>query len=322
MAQSRNHDWEVANELASELEQRLEFEDESTGELEDESTGEFEDESVGEFEDESTGEFEDEAQAAMAGTLQAEFEAEDEAGMAGEFEDELELVSPGASQGELEADRFVGRYLKRFSPVLKGVARVAAPVVGRAVGTMVGGPLGTFLGGQLGNLAARALREGEMELEDEFETAAEMETAPMTAGQAEAEFMAAVASRAVTGAEAEAMAGAATLATLSPRDRRMLRRQIPQLVRGVTQLVHELRKRRSTRPAIRVVPAVVRRTANALVRRAASGRPITARAAGHVMAVQTRRVLGNPRTCGAVLRRNIRGARIVARARTARRRVV
>ena len=47
---------------------------------------------------------------------------------------------------------------------------------------------------------------------------------PVSPAQAQAELMAAVASNAQSEAEAEAMIGAATVAALSPADRRALRR--------------------------------------------------------------------------------------------------
>ena len=71
-------------------------------------------------------------------------------------------------------------------------------------------------------------------------------------------------------------------------------------------LVRLLRRRRITRPAIRVVPTIVTRTARILGTRAASGRPVTRRAAARVLAGQTRRVLSSPRRTAGALRRNVR----------------
>jgi hypothetical protein len=136
---------------------------------------------------------------------------------------------------------------------------------------------------------------------------------PITQQEAEAELMAAVASRAATEAEAEAMVGAAVVTTISPADRRALRRILPHLVRGTAVLTRILRRRRITRPAVRTVPTIVRRTARTLAQRAAAGQPVTRRTAARVMATQTRRVLGSPRTCATALQRNVRCARAVAR---------
>src|SRR5262249_20192808 len=112
-----------------------------------------------------------------------------------------------------------------------------------------------------------------------------------------AELMAEVAAGAHLEAEAEAMAGAAVVTTLSASDRAALRRLIPHLIRGAAILTRILRLRRITRPAVRTVPTIVRQTARVLRRRAASGAPVTRRAAGQIMGSVTRRVLGNPRAC-------------------------
>lgn len=285
-------------------------------------------------------------------TLDGEFELEDELGLQGEFEleDELEgedflgtLAEGGGGlfglgegedefedegegeweyEGELEdegEDFFkkggFGAFLKRAAPLLKKVARVAAPIVG----TAVGGPLGSVLG----KVAASALREGELELEleDEFEGEpegeAELEAAisgPPTSTQALAELMAAVAAKAPTDLEAEAMAGAAVVAAISPQDRAVLRGVLASLVRGSAVLTRILRRRKETRPAVRVIPSVARRAATVLARRAASGRPVTRQTAARVMAKQTRRVLGNPRTCAAALKRNKKGTQVARKA--------
>jgi hypothetical protein len=270
---------------------------------------EFEDELEIEFEGEYEGEGEEflgtiaRGIGGLLGQSEYEYEAEDE--LDGEYEDEGE-----------EFFRRIGGFLRRAAPVLRNVARVAAPIVG----TAVGGPLG----GMLGRVAAGALREeelegefeyeaeDELELEDEYED--EDEAAPITPSQALAELMAAVASQAQTEEEAEAMAGAATLMTISAADRSDLRRILPNLVRGTAILTRILRRRRVTRPAVRAVPTIVRRTSRVLAQRAAGGQPVTKRAAGRVMAAQTNRVLGDPRTCASAVRRNVRATQAAQRA--------
>jgi hypothetical protein len=261
-----------------------EYEDEL--ELEDEMEGEFEGELEGEFEDEMEGEFEDE----MEGELEGE-----------QFFRRFRRIARG-----------VGGFVRRAAPILRSVARVAAPLVG----TAVGGPLG----GMIGRVAAQALREEELEDEAELEDETEAETEDEYEGEGEdeAEFMAAVAARAQTEDEAEAMVGAAAARILSRGDRQALRRMLPHLVRGVAVLTRVLRRRRVTRPAVRAVPAIVRRTVRTLARRAATGRPVTRATAGRVMAAQTRRVLGNPRTCARAIQRNVRATARTARQTTAR----
>ena len=132
-------------------------------------------------------------------------------------------------------------------------------------------------------------------------------------------WVAAAASRALTEAEAEAMIGAAAVATLSQADRRALRQILPSLIRGTSILTRILRRRRITRPAIRTVPSIVRRTARTLARQVRAGRPVSARTAGRVMARQTRRVIGTPRLCAAAIQRNVRGSAIARRASNTRR---
>ena len=123
--------------------------------------------------------------------------------------------------------------------------------------------------------------------------------------EALAEIMAEAASHEQNEAQAEAMIGAAVMTVLSPRDRRALQRLMPDLVRGAALLTNILRRRRMTRPAVRAVPTIMRRTVRTLKRRAAAGRPITRRAAGQVAAGQVRRVLGNPSACAAAIRQNV-----------------
>jgi hypothetical protein len=311
-----------------------------TRELEYELEGELEEELEGEYEEELEGEeFLGTIARGIGGLL----------GGQGEFEEELEYEEEGE-----EFFRRIAGLMRRAAPVLGRIARVAAPIVG----TAVGGPLG----GMLGRAAASALREEELEyeyeLEGEFEEELEGEeegeeflgtiargiggllggqgefeeeleyeeeaAGPVSQTEAMGELMAAVASQARTEAEAEAMVGAATVAVIPARDRAALRQILPHLVRGSAILTRILRRRRITRPAVRAVPTIVRRTSRTLARRAATGQPVTRRAAGRVMAAQTRRVLASPRTCTRAVVRNQRAARVAARPRpvAARRRPV
>jgi hypothetical protein len=168
------------------------------------------------------------------------------------------------------------------------------------------GTIARGIGGLLG---------GQGEFEEEYEL--EEEAAPPSQSQAVGELMAAVASQARTEAEAEAMIGAATVTVISPRDRAILRRVLPHMVRGAAVLTRILRRRRVTRPVVRAVPTIVRSTGRTLVRQAAAGRPVTRRAAARVMATQTRRVLTSPPACTRAIVRNQRAARVAARPRPA-----
>jgi hypothetical protein len=235
--------------------------------------------------------------------------------------------------------RGVGRFVKRAAPILKRIAKVAAPMVG----TAIGGPFGAILG----RVASSALGEGaheqhelhefhelhelhesheqhefEGEGEEEFETheatheaSHEIAYHETTQHEALAEVMAEAAAMEQHEGEAEAMAGAAVINTISPADRRALRTILPHLVRGVAILTRILRRRRITRPAVRAIPTIVRRTVNTLKRQAAAGIPITRRAAGRAAATQVRRVLGNTSACTAAIAQNVRANRVLARRR-------
>jgi hypothetical protein len=300
-------------------------------ELEQELEGELE--GLGEFEHpELAHEFEH-------GELAHEFEHPE---LAHEFEH-------GELAHEFEADQFFGRvfrgigsFVRRAAPILRTIARVAAPVVG----TAIGGPFGAILGRvasqalgeeeaalhefEHGELAhefehpelAHEFEHGELahefegELSHEFEhpesaheAAHEIAQHEVTQHEALAEIMAEVASHEQHEAQAEAMIGAAVVTVLSPRDRRALRRLIPHLVRGAAVLTRILRRQRMTRPAVRAVPTIMRRTVATLKRQAAAGQPISRRAAGRAAAVEVRRVLGSPSACAAAIRQNVRATR-------------
>jgi hypothetical protein len=105
------------------------------------------------------------------------------------------------------------------------------------------------------------------------------------------------------------MVGAAVITTLSAIDRRALRRLLPHLIRGMAVLTHILRRRRITRPAVRTVPTIVRRTVRTLKRQATAGVAMTRPAAARAATAQVRQVLGNPSVCAAAISGNLRANR-------------
>ena len=120
----------------------------------------------------------------------------------------------------------------------------------------------------------------------------------------------------LTSVKSIAMVGASVMTVLSARDRRALSHLLPHLVCGAAVLTRILRRRRITRPAVRAVPTIMRRTVRSLKRQAAAGRPINRRTAARTAARQVRRVLGSPRAMGAAVSRNLRAGRPLKRART------
>ena len=234
-------------------------------------------------------------------------------------------------QGEYETGeqffKSIGRFIKRSAPVLKQIAKVAAPMVG----TAIGGPFG----GIVGQLASSALGEGEGELhefeqelelheyelheyelhespEAAHEVAHEIAAHETALHEAHAEMLAEAAAHEHGEGQAEAMAGAAAVTVLSPADRRALRVILPHLVRGAAILTRILRRRRITRPYVRTVPTIMRRTVRSLKQQAAAGRPITRRTAARTAATQVRRVLSNPTACAAAIKKNVIASRKMA----------
>ena len=124
--------------------------------------------------------------------------------------------------------------------------------------------------------------------------------------EALAEIMAEAASHEMHEGEAEAMVGAAAVTVISPRDRRALRRILPHMIRGAAILTRVLRRRRATRPLVRAVPTIVRRTIRELKSQTARGIPLTRKRAAMTAAKQVRRVLSSPRACATAIARNAR----------------
>jgi hypothetical protein len=288
--------------------------------------GALESEFESEFEQEFETEGEGEGLFGSIGNVLGGLLGEGESSAESEFETEFE--------GEFEGEQFsFGGLFKKIAPILKKVAKVAAPMVGTAILGPAGGALGKLAASALGESEFEGEFEFETEFENEFESEGEFESEfegeaeaeneianhPMTEHEAMAEMMAEAASQASGEGEAEAMAGAAFITVLSPRDRRALSGLLPDLLRGAAILTRVLRRHRATRPAIRAVPTIMRRSVRSLKRHAAKGRPITRRAAARATAREVRRVLGSPRLVGKSLSRNMRSTRALKRSRGGRR---
>jgi hypothetical protein len=245
----------------------------------------------------------------------------------GELHELHELHEGGLHEGGEQffgrIGRGIGRFVKRAAPLLKQVARIAAPMVATAIG-------GPALGGIVGKLAPSLLGEEEMEQheweselhetgqhEGAHEVAHEIAHHETVMHEALAEMMAEAAAHEHNEAQAEAMVGAAAVSVISPADRRALRRILPHLVRGAAILTRILRRRRITRPAVRAVPTIMRRTVRTLKRAAAAGQPVTRRLAARAAASQVRRVLANPTACAAAISKNVAVNRRMNRPRRA-----
>ncbi len=89
-----------------------------------------------------------------------------------------------------------------------------------------------------------------------------------------------------------------------PKVAKVFNKVTPRLTRGVGRITRGLHRNPRTRPLVRTMPTIARRTVATIARRAATGRPVTPRLANRVLVAQTRRVLRNPRQTAQVLRRS------------------
>jgi hypothetical protein len=168
--------------------------------------------------------------------------------------------------------------------------------------------------------------ESELESAGEFEAAMEMEISPIRkiypdaamehlgelAAEAESEQEAAehflpligMAASKLLPVVARAIAPAAKRAL--PRIAKAVTRVTPQLTKGIGKLARGLHRQPGTRPLLRAVPTIARRTVHSIARQAVQRRQITPRTAVRTLAQQTQRVLGSPRQRANVMRRHQR----------------
>ena len=315
---------------AHEGELELELEDEfGEGELEEEGEGEGFLGALGNIagsllgEEELEDEYEDESAFLHEEELEDEFEDEGEGegllgtigNIAGSLLGEEELEEE--FEGEAGEQFSFGGFFKKALPILKSVAKVAAPIVGGAILGPAGAALGKAAGSALGEEELDG--ESEDEFEGEEELVHEIASHPLTQNEALAEMLADAAAREAQEGEAEAMAGAAVVTVLSPRDRRALRRILPHLVRATAILTRILRRRRRSRVGVKAVPTIMRRTVKSLKRQARKGLPITRRRVASTVSKQLNRVLGRPKAAAAAIVRNSKVTRRLKRAPRRRR---
>jgi hypothetical protein len=89
-----------------------------------------------------------------------------------------------------------------------------------------------------------------------------------------------------------------------PKIANVVQRATPQLTRGVSQLTRALFRNQQTRPLLRTVPTIARRTVTNIVRQAAAGQPVSPQAARKQLMRQAQQVLTNPPQATQALRRS------------------
>jgi hypothetical protein len=238
---------------------------------------------------------------------------------------EYELGTQGmAHEGELESEQFFGAlanlakrgagWLTTAGSPQRRFALWAArqalsrglPALGRYVGGRVGGDgaagasLGTQAASWLGGLLPQ--QEFEAELDRELEISPIRRIYP----DAMMEHLGHAAAETHSEAEAEALAGAMIpLAARSvPAAAPVILRAAPGLVCALSGVVQTLRRSPSTRPLVRLTPAIVRATAGSLARQAAAGAAVSPQAAVRTLARQTAQVLGSSSQASQAFRRS------------------
>jgi hypothetical protein len=101
-------------------------------------------------------------------------------------------------------------------------------------------------------------------------------------------------------ARALPMVARAVLPRLAP----LVRRIAPRLVRGASGVLRTLRQDPATKPLVRVLPNIMRRTLADVVRDVQRGTAVTPQRAVRQLAGETRRVLSNPSLCVGAYRRS------------------
>jgi hypothetical protein len=228
-----------------------------------------------------------------------------------ELEEEYEGEWESELEGEWESEEFFGRLagLARRaiqSPTLRRVGLAAARTAMRGLGDIGGaiggapGTRGAAVGRRLGTQAAGLLGGllPQSEFEEEFEWELDGELSPIRRVYPDAlmEHLAHCATAAESEAEAEAFLGALIplAARLIPRVAPTIMRAAPGLIRGVAGVSRTLRRSPTTRPLVRTIPTIVRRTAANIAQQTAQGQPVTPQTAVRTLARQTAQVLSSP----------------------------
>jgi len=94
------------------------------------------------------------------------------------------------------------------------------------------------------------------------------------------------------------------VAKLLPKVTKAVNQVTPQLTRGVSQITRALFRDPRTRPLVRTIPSIARRTVANIARKAATGQTVTPRTAVRTLAQQARTVLKNPRHRALAIRRS------------------
>jgi hypothetical protein len=239
--------------------------------------------------------------------------AEDESGFDYDFEDDAgtgysdepdELFGSRARRRRRRRRRKVFGFARRLAKRLVKVGKKLAPAAGAAIGTL-GGPAGTAIGGSVGGIVRDLEDEDFADYEDddmdtEDEMNATLPIAPVDDSLAEA--MAAAAAKSSPN-DAQALGGAITI-TIMTRSPLAVKSMAPGIASATGRIAKSMASSPASRPLVKVMPDVVKRTAASLGRKAAKGKPITNKTTARVMKKQLKRVLGSEKNLAKALAGN------------------
>jgi hypothetical protein len=120
------------------------------------------------------------------------------------------------------------------------------------------------------------------------------------------EHLGSAAAGATATAEADALVSALVPLAFGwlPENRTTVAQIAPALIRGAASISRILGRRRVTRPLLRLLPSILRRTVGLLARARRRGEPVTPARAAQLLARQAAWVIGDPRRCVTVYRRS------------------
>jgi hypothetical protein len=205
--------------------------------------------------------------------------------------------------------------IKKAGKTLAPIAKKLAPIAGKAIGGAFGGPAGAMLGGKVGSFVSNLEDEelvlegynGYGDYEDESDSEDEMNAEDFMEFEGEdedvAEYMADIAAKAPNPIDSGAMAGAITI-TIASKAPLQVKAVSPTLSSGAARLTKLMKNNPATKPLVKVVPTIAKKTVATLARKAAKGKPVTPTTAKRVMAKQAMRVLSNPRELTKAIAKN------------------
>jgi hypothetical protein len=166
------------------------------------------------------------------------------------------------------------------------------------------------LGGAVGNILGSGIKAldplvPQTEYEAQLEWEGEINPVRKWYPDAMLEHLGHAAAAAQTEAETEALVGAMIplAARVVPGAASAIARSAPGLVCGAVGAAKKLHQSPATRPLIRLMPTIIRRTASSVAQQVQGG-PVSPQEAMRTLARQTAQVLGNPQQAAAAFRRS------------------